>query len=250
VLDDSRIVVRATQRDACRGLWDRLARPGTWWNGSERASLVRSVRDARACDLCARRKAALVPSAVSGIHSGMDSGLPASAIEAAHRIATDPGRLTERWYSEVLAGGLSPAQYVEIVGIVAMATVTDTFCRAVGATLPPILDAVPGEPSRLEPEGAVVSAAWVPTLPFDRLPPAVAALFASMRSTLPSEELAKRGAARVGNVMLALSLVPAEQYAFSHLSSAALYRSAELVLTEDQRELVASATSAYNDCFY
>lgn len=250
MLDDSRIVVRAAQRDACQGMWDRLARPGTWWDGSERASLVRAVRAARSCDLCARRKAALSPRSVSGAHDGMDGSLPAIAVEAVHRLATDSGRLTEDWYGELLDGGLVPAQYVEIVGVVAMATVTDTFHRAVGAAPPRIPDPVPGVPSRVEPDGARVLSAWVPTVPFDRLPPELVALFGSIRSTLPARELEKRGPSRVGNVMLALSLVPAEQHAFSSLSSAAFYRSTELALTDDQRELVASATSAYNDCFY
>lgn len=250
MLDDSRITIRPAQREACEHLWDRLARPGTWWDGSERASLVHSVRGAWSCDLCAKRKAALSPRSICGGHAAMDGSLPASAIEAAHRLATDSGRLTESWYSELLAGGLDPAQYVEIVGVVAAAMVTDTFCRAVGATPPPIPDPAPGVPSRVEPEGASVGAGWVPTLPFDRLPPELAALFSSIRSTLPAKELAKRGPSRVGNVMLALSLVPAEQHAFSHWSSEAFYRSGELSLTEDQRELVASATSAYNDCFY
>ncbi len=250
MLDDCRIAVRSAQREACRGLWERVSRPGTWWDGSERAALARAEREAHTCELCAKRKATLTPMAVAGAHAGADSPLPPGAVDAAHRLATDPSRLTESWYTGLLAGGLRPAQYVELVGVVAMATVTDTFCRAVGATPPPIPDPTPGEPSRVEPEGACVSVAWVPTLPLDRLPPELAAFYASIRSTLPQQALEKRGPSRVGNVMLALSLVPAEQHAFSLFSSSALYRSRELVLTEDQRELVASATSAYNGCFY
>ncbi len=141
-------------------------------------------------------------------------------------------------------------QYVELTSVVAMATVVSTFCRAIGASDPPLPAIEPGDPSRLEPAGASVCVAWVPTLAPERLTPQLAALYGSIQSTLPNEVLAKRGPERVGNVMLALSLVPDEQYAFSHFSSAALYRSPELSLSVDQRELVASTASAYNDCFY
>ncbi len=251
MFNDGAIGIRPAQAEACDRAWRRLGQPGTWWTGAERVALLEAARAASECELCRRRKQALSPNMVEGAHAG-NAMLPAAAIEAVHRLTTDPGRLTESWYRELLASGLSPHQYVELVGVVAMTTVVETFARAIGAAPPPLPPAQPGGPSRREPPGAAVSVAWAPTLPADRLTPELAELYGGIRSTLPSGAwpATTPTARRVGNVMLALSLVPDEQYAFSLFSSSALYRSPELALTDDQRELVASAASAYNDCFY
>ncbi len=249
MFDNAQIAIRSSQREACHRAWERLGQPGTWWTGLERVAMIRAMRAARSCRLCQRRKTTIAPMSVAGAHTPT-APLPSAAIEAIHRLATDPGRLTESWYHDVLASGLSPHQYVELTGVVAMAAVVSTFARAIGASDPPAPAIEPGDPSRLEPASASLCMAWVPTLAQNRLTPELAALYGSIRSTLPTDVLARRGADRVGNVMLALSLVPDEQYAFSRFSSAALYRSGELSLSDDQRELVASTTSAYNDCFY
>ena len=95
-----------SMRAAHRRAWERLATPGTWWSGAERVAIAAEVRAARSCGLCRNRKAALSPNAVTGEHARAN-GLPAAAVDAAHRIASDPGRLTRAWYEKTLAAGLS-----------------------------------------------------------------------------------------------------------------------------------------------
>jgi len=84
-------------RAAHRRAWERLAAPGAWWTGAERVAIAAEVRASRTCALCHERKAALSPHALAGEHAAA-GGLPAPAVEAAHRIASDPGRLTHAWY--------------------------------------------------------------------------------------------------------------------------------------------------------
>ncbi|NNE84022.1 MAG: hypothetical protein HKN28_08640 [Alphaproteobacteria bacterium] len=146
-------------------VWKWLAQPGLWWSGAERVDIAAELRHARRCTLCAERKAALSPLAIEGAHNRV-SPLPDPAIDAIHRIATDPGRLTEAWYQEILEGGVSDAAYVELVVIIACVVAVDTFARAVG--VPTFELPVPeesSEPSRLRPEGALQEGAWVPTIP-------------------------------------------------------------------------------------
>ena len=76
--------IRADIEAAHREYWDALSRPGSWWRGPERVAIAEEVRRARACRLCAERKAALSPFATDGEHdAGADSGteLPPAAVE-------------------------------------------------------------------------------------------------------------------------------------------------------------------------
>ena len=56
-------------------------------------------------------------------------------LEVAHRITTDPGRLSREWYQGILDSGLEEAPYVELVGVVATLVSVDTFCRGIGLPL-------------------------------------------------------------------------------------------------------------------
>ena len=157
---DSPVAVRTDIRDAHRRTWERLAAAGTWWTGAERVAIGREVRLATACDLCARRKAALSPMAVKGAHT--DGGtLPAAAIEAVHRLITDSGRLSRQWYEGLLADGLTDVLYVELVGVVTQLFSVDEFHRAIGASTEPLPTPEAGEPGRRRPE-VVDGGAWLP----------------------------------------------------------------------------------------
>ena len=65
--------------------WRRLAKPGTWWTGAERAAIAAEARHATACRLCHARKDALSPEAVQGDHDHLGA-LPPHVVEAVHRI--------------------------------------------------------------------------------------------------------------------------------------------------------------------
>ena len=95
----SQLPIRADLLDPCANEWARLGRPGTWWSGRQRVSIAAQARAAESCTLCATRKASLSPYQDARLHDPVD-GLPQFAVDAAHRIASDPGRLTERWVTE------------------------------------------------------------------------------------------------------------------------------------------------------
>jgi len=227
-------------REAHRRAWQGLARPGAWWTGAERVAIAAEVRAARACGLCRERKAALSPHAVAGEHAATPS-LPAPAVEAAHRIASDPGRLTRAWYEKLGAAGLSDAHYVELVGVVVTVVNLDALHRALGAEPEPLPEPLPGAAARERPP-VVEGDAWVPWLAPDSAE--ARALF--------------EGRSRVPNVARALSLVPGEVRQLKELSEAHYLRIADVIdprarlaaLSRPQMELIAGRVSALNECFY
>ena len=146
------VEVRADIVELHRRIWRWLAEPGLWWTGVERVAIASEVRKAGSCALCAERRAALSPYGVTGIH---DAGgdLPAPAVEAVHRVASDSGRLTEAWFAKILAGDVGDAAYVELVVIIACVVAVDTFAHAVGVPAFDLPAPLAGEPSRTRPRG-------------------------------------------------------------------------------------------------
>lgn len=220
----------------------RLAAPGTWWTGAERVAIATAVRSAARCRLCRERKAALSPGAVAGEHEGESWPLPASAVDAAHRIASDPARLTRKWVEGLLASGLGEGRYVELLGVVATLVSIDAFCRGIGAPLHPLPLPLPGEPRRYRPKAARRAEAWVAMLPPGRPEGAEADLWGE----------------RTGNVIRALSLVPDEVRGIKDLSQAHYLTLDEMTdlargrgaLDRRQVELLAARVSALRECFY
>src|SRR5262245_58559246 len=102
-----------------------------WWTAGDRLKILQETRAARSCALCHERKQALSPLAVTGPHD-VATDLAPSAIEAIHRIVSDPGRLSESWYRRTTGAGLSDEAYVELLSVVAITTALDTFARARG----------------------------------------------------------------------------------------------------------------------
>jgi hypothetical protein len=234
------VPIPETMRGAHRRAWERLAGPGTWWTGAEKVAIATEVRGARACHLCHERKAALSPHAVAGEHAASDA-LPAAAVEAAHRIASDPGRLTRAWYEKTLAAGLSDAHYVELLGVVITVVNLDALHRGLGVAPEPLPAPRAGEPSRERPPTAE-GGAWVPMLALDS---------AEGRALF-------EGRPRVPNVARALSLVPGAVQQMRELSDVHYLPIDDVIdprarvhaLTRPQMELIAGRVSALNECFY
>lgn len=222
--------------------WERLGSPGTWWTGAERVGIAAETRRAQSCGLCRDRKNAVSPNAVQGEHDTA-AALPPPAIDAIHRITTDPGRLTRSWLDGLVASGLAVEPYVEIVGTVAAVVSVDSFCRGIGVPAHPLPEPKPGIPSRYRPPSAVDRGAWVPMIPFD-------AAFGAEADLYP------RG--YVPNVARAMSVVPDEVRTLSDLAEAHYLpaaRTADLTapvysLSRPQMELVAARVSVLNQCFY
>jgi hypothetical protein len=105
----------------------------------------------------------LSPNSVSGRHDTLGE-LPHTVVEAIHRIRTDPARLSRAWFENVIADGLSDAQYVELVGVVALLAGVDSFARAIGIAWFELPEPLPGEPSRNRPSSAKPETAWVPMI--------------------------------------------------------------------------------------
>ena len=246
----SPIPVRSDIVDAHKVAWGRISRPGAWLDGGTRVAVAAETRHAATCSLCARRKSALSPYAPDGQHDGL-GGLPDRLVEQVHRIVTDPGRLTRRWFESVIASGTSDAEYVEAVGVVVTVVSIDTFCRAIGIPPHPLPAPVPGAPHRRRPRTAHQRGeAWVPMIhPKD------------LEGDLDTDEeraLATYWGGTLANIRRALSLVPEEAYAWFQLVEtqylpgkwmrdfAHEYRA----ITHAQIELIAGRVSVINECFY
>lgn len=229
--------------------WQRLASPGTWWTGAERIAIAAETRHARDCPFCAARAAALSPLSIAGTHARLDSPLSDAAVEAIHRIRTDPGRLGETWFLRLRDAGLSEESYVELVAIVAVTTAVDTFRRAAG--LEPWALPVPceGAPTRRRPSGARPDMAWVATLAPDDVTPDDPDLYRAQPG--PRE---RYGA----NIHRALSLVPDSMIHWWDMLEAMYQSSAQMrdfdreyrAVTHPQIELLAARVAALNRCEY
>tara|TARA_A100001037_G_scaffold255588_1_gene241275 strand:- start:1009 stop:1758 length:750 start_codon:yes stop_codon:yes gene_type:complete len=226
-----------------RRTWQRLAEPGTWWDGVTRVAIAAEVRHAADCALCEMRRAALSPYAVTGTHDSLGM-LPEPLVDVIHRIVTDPGRLSQSWLNGILAGGLSDAEYVETVGIIVNVLAVDQCRRGIGLDPLPLPEPRPGEPIRYRPRGAKPGPAWVPLLAPEDVDEEDADLY-------PDVPL-------VPYVLRALSLVPAETRAYQAIAheqytpAGASWDFDRKVreITFAQLELIASKVSVLNGCFY
>ena len=238
----SPLPVREDLAAAQRRAWARLAEPGEWWSGAVRIAIAEETRAAADCAFCRERKAALSPYGAAGAHSRA-TDLPEVLVEVIHRIRTDPGRLVRRFYEEALAGGLSDAEYVETVGVMATVITIDSFCDAMGLPRHKLPAPAPGQPCRRRPAGAKEGLAWVPTVAPEDLTEAEAGMYEGLSAV---------------NIHRALSLVPAEVVGFFDMDSVHYLPDAQLTdfateyraLTHAQIEFLAGRVSAINRCVY
>jgi alkylhydroperoxidase family enzyme len=223
--------------------WAQLGQAGGWFDGQERIAIATQARAARQCGFCGELKAALSPYAVEGEHGESQTDFSNPAVDTIHRIATDPGRLSERWYAELADAGMSPEELVEITSIVGVVTIADTLARALSQPERPLPTPGDGEPHRQPVAGTTVERGWVPMVE----PESAEGMLKLMYDELLS------GAGFVFNVARALTSVPeAVRDFFSaflpNYSTHGPVRPGGLDRT--QVELLASSTSAWNDCFY
>jgi hypothetical protein len=236
------VPVRADFAAAHSRFWQRLAAPGAWWTGAERVAIAGEVRQAWTCTLCKARRAALTPAAVQGQHDCLDL-LPEAAVEVIHRVVTDPGRLSHKWFRGILAAGLSEEQYVEIIGTLVAVVSIDSFCRGIDVPLHPLPQPQAGEPSHYRPPGAGQEDAWVSVI---------------LAECATGQEADLYDGKPVGNVIRAMSLVPDEVRTLKDLSTAHYLPMGSVrdpgasagTLSRMQMELIAGRVSALRQCFY
>ena len=164
-------------------------------------------------------------------------------MEAIHRLATDAGRITEKWVRQLVDGTLGEERYVEIISIVAIITALDTFDRALGRPLRPLPQSAAGQPNQHRPAGARRSLAWVSTLAPQDVGPGDPNPFPVHGDK---------------NIHLALSLVPQEVFNFFDLDVELYLKDHEIrdfsreyrAISHRQIELIAARASAVNKCYY
>ncbi|MDF1595442.1 MAG: hypothetical protein P1T08_05015 [Acidimicrobiia bacterium] len=199
---EASVPVRSDLAAALRQVWASLAAPGTWWSGVERVAIAGAARG-QATDV-----------------------IPASAGAAARTVYADITATSRDWVDNLIQDGLGIPAFIEIIGIVSRLAAVDEFSRALGQSVEPLPDPLPGDPS------------------FEPAPPARPG-----RSWLPT--------AGPASITQSLSLVPAESAAQEDLHGP-LYLTYEQMgdlrfrreLTRPQMELVAARVSAVNECFY
>lgn len=229
---------------AFRRAWEHIATPGPAWSGKERVAIAQESRDAWDCALCNERKNALSPNAAAGTHASTKV-LPAVAVEAIHRMTTDPGRLTERWFESLLTDGLTDTQYVEILGIVGTLTSIDTFHRSLSIPIETLPKPRPGEPTGYRPERLKAGGSWLPLLTERNLAKAERDMYGGL----------KQGA----NVLRCMSLVPDEVRNLLQISKVMYLSDRDVpnfkasggrAISRDQIEMLSSRVSVLNECFY
>ena len=211
--------------------WNKIAGPGDFFSGEERIEMIRAARDADDCELTLARKNAISPFAVTGEYVG-DYLLDSNTIDVIRRIASDPGRLTKAWFDQVIANGLAPEEYVEVVSVVTTSIIIDTLHQALGLAQPLLPQAREGNPRKVLNSGAIEIGAWLPVL------------------DVPSQT-AVHGLPKAPNIARSLGLVPgALQLFFGTFSPHYSLSNIQSSLSQDQAEFVASRVSAMNECFY
>lgn len=236
--------MRTELSEAVERAWKALGGCGVWWTGEERLTIAREARAARHCTLCHQRKATAIPHAVMGSHTTATTLSP-PAIEAIHRIVTDPGRLSEAWYKRIVATGLTEEAYTELLSIVAMTTAIDTFDRALGVPIRELPPAGAGQPSRRRPVGAKPGLGWMPML-------------APANVTDDDPPLYAIAGRSGGNVQRALSLVPQAMMQFwemfepmyLHQNAMRDFGREYRAVSHPQIEMMAARVAVQNQCIY
>ena len=138
---------------------ESLVGPGDWLTGSQRRAAALEARDARTNELDQQRRDALSPNAVPGGHEAT-AELQAEAVEVIHRVASDPGRLTQVWADEMMTV-LGEETYTELVGIAACTAVLDMFAWAMTGDDGQLGDNTAGSPANERPDDVGDVGAWV-----------------------------------------------------------------------------------------
>ncbi|MCH9804872.1 hypothetical protein K0U73_13875 [bacterium] len=206
---------------------ESLVGPGDWLTGSQRRAAALEARDARTNELDQQRRDALSPNAVPGGHEAT-AELQAEAVEVIHRVASDPGRLTQVWADEMMTV-LGEETYTELVGIAACTAVLDMFAWAMTGDDGQLGDNTAGSPANERPDDVGDVGAWV----------------------------SQTTGTGMANVSRSLSLVPVTNRAWVGLVQALYSRGPEFLdlswdraLSRPQVELVAARTTAELECFY
>ncbi len=216
-----------------------LGRPGTWGTGVQHLAVAAATRKAGV-------DAGLLDAPDDDKAPTVDQVLPKVASDVITKLAAMPAAFEMADYEGALSGGLTDAEYVEMVGIVARMVAIDVFARGIGVPLRPLPEtAEAGRPSRKRPQAAVIEQAWVPTIPNA---PAGGAEAAELY-----------GGQQLPYIIRSLSLVPEEYHVHREMEGVQYLPLGRVFdyafephegLSRPQMEIVAGRISAINECFY
>ena len=234
--------IRSDLIEAHRDCWSRLSEAGSWLDADRKINLAAEVRKARECSFCNEQKGAISPNAVTGLHSDIGQ-LSGPEVEVIHRIVSDPARLSKDWYTNIISMGLTEEEYIEIIGIIAMVMIVDTFTFALGLDNRNLPLPKPGKPSYYKPLGAKTKAAWVPIVEPEDANPSDGELYPNPK---------------VGYILRALSAVPTSKFHFwdlmhaHYLPEPIIYQFDRdyRAISRSQMEIIASRVSALHECLY
>lgn len=155
--------IRDDLRAALLKAWDELGQAGAWLDAGQRLAVAGEARQARTCALCRARKEALSPYAVSGAHEHLDL-VPEPWVEVIHRVVTDPGRLSERWYRAALDAGVIEDELIEIISVTVITVTADAFALGLGLAPAALPQARSGRPARRHEPTAKRGPGWAQTV--------------------------------------------------------------------------------------
>ncbi len=161
--DGAPVALRPDLRDALNRTHERLAQTGSWLSGRQRLDVATEARNAWDCPLCQASREALSPYTVTGDHASLGR-LPDRWVDVIHRVVTDPGRLSARWYHDALDGGMAEDEIIEVISVAVQAVVIDCFTAGIGMDRPAPPPASPGEPDRKHPAEAKTGPGWAATI--------------------------------------------------------------------------------------
>ena len=155
--------VRADLRSALDLAYKHIGETGDWLTGAQRVSVYAEMRQAWDCQLCRDLKAELSPYNIRGKHDTLGE-LPEAWVDVIHRVTTDPGRLSERWFQEALTGGMEEDEIIEVINVCVQAIAIDVFTSGIGLSLPSLPATGTGEPLRRRPSEAKTGPGWAATI--------------------------------------------------------------------------------------
>lgn len=225
------LTIRPDLLEAQQSAWRQVTAPGASFTGGERAAIA--VVALAALDDPDPLPPWVSPTQAGRTFPGIPEGvvLPDVVVDAAYRIARHASSLTESWYRDVLARGLDPIAYVELVGVLSAVAAVDGFYRAIGLPRPPLPAPLAGEPHRQHPAVEPATLNWVLVVP-----PAdsVAAVVQGLSAAPAELDSVKR--------LAAVQYIP-----FDEMDDLSWNRG---TLSRGETELVAARLSAARECFY
>jgi len=236
------VSVRKDLVEAQERCWSRLSETGTWLDSKRKLDIAAEVRNARSCTYCGEQKNALSPDTIKGSHQTLGL-LDDNQVELIHRVVSDPGRLSKKWFKKIISRDLKEEEYVEIIGIIAMVMVVDTFTCALGLEDHALPEPKSGQPNFYESPGAKIEAAWIPIIEPDDVTENDGELYPNPK---------------VGYILRALSAVPNMKRHFwdlmfaHYLPEPAIYEFDRdyRAITRSQMEVIAARVSALHQCIY